>query len=126
MERILQRTQSSVDERLAVKEPVDGPGLARVARAALSLAAARGDIRWAQWVISVYARLLQVPPSEVVEHLAQLPVPQRAGCASALSGLVEAVYATGGPRPDDHEAVERMDVLRRMATEASRSGPSQP
>ena len=72
-------------------------------------------------MISVYARLFQVPPPEVVEHLAQLPAPQRAACASTLSRLVEAVYATGGPRPDDHAAVERMDVLRGMATEASRS-----
>jgi hypothetical protein len=121
MERILQRTQSSVDERLAVKEPVDGPGLARVARAALSLAAVRTDVRWASWVLSVYARLFQVPPPEVVEHLARLPAAEMAACAPALSRLVEAVYATGGPRPDDQEAVERMDILRRMATEASKS-----
>ena len=115
MERILQRTRSSVDERLAVKEPVDSSGLARVALAALRLTGVRNTTRWADWVLSVYARLAQVPPEEVVSALTALPESQREQLAPAVALLVEAVYATGGPRPEDHAAVEVMNVLRAMA-----------
>lgn len=115
MERILQRTRSSVDERLAVKEPVDGLGLARVACAALKLTTARSGTRWAEWVVSVYARLAQVPPREVVTSLSALPQAQLEQLAPAIAHLVEAVYATGGPRPDDRGAVEQMNTLRSLA-----------
>ena len=112
MERILQRARSSVDERLAVKEPVNGSGLARVARAAIRLTMARPGHGWIDWILSVYSRLCQVPPPEVVDALAALPPTQRAELARPVAELVEAVYSKGGPVQDDRAATEAMSRLR--------------
>jgi hypothetical protein len=119
MERILQRARSSVDERLAVKEPVNGTGLARVARAAIRLTTARPNHRWVEWILSVYARLCQVPPPEVVDALATLPPSQLTELARPLAELVEAVYSKGGPVQDDLAATKAMSQLRGLVTTKS-------
>jgi hypothetical protein len=119
MERILQRARSSVDERLAVREPVNGPGLARVARAAIRLTTARPGHRWVEWVLSVYSRLCQVPPPEVVDALAALPPSQLVELGAPLAELVEAVYSKGGPLQDDRDATEAMTRLRALVAPKS-------
>lgn len=103
-ERLLESVRSEIERRLDDDEPIERGVLAAVAEAATSVAVARGDATWASWILSVYARLAELPASRMSRSLTTLPPAQRSTLIPVARRVMESLETNGGPRPEELEA----------------------
>ncbi len=110
-ERLLTSVTQEVERSIANGAPIDRGVLETVADAAVALTGARGDIRWAHWILSIYAELAQVPASRFSRTLSTLPPAQRSTLIPAARRVMESVETSGGPRVEDIEAYRGFESL---------------
>ncbi len=72
-DRLLRRTMTVVDERLALGAPVDAQQLDSVAASAVTLAAMQAGSHWPAWVLDVCLRAQLLPASALLERMGELP-----------------------------------------------------
>ena len=110
-ERLLASVRPELEGRVAAHAAIAQNVLEKVADAAVSLAAVRGDARWAQWILSIYAALARLPPAPVSATLSTLPPAQRRTLIPAARRVMESVETSGGPRLEDVDAYKGFEVL---------------
>jgi hypothetical protein len=108
---LLERFRPEVEGRIAAGAGIEQNVLETLGEAAASLAAARSDASWAQWILSIYAALFRLPPAPLSETLSTLPPVQRSTLIPAARRVMESVETSGGPRLEDVEAYKGFEVL---------------
>lgn len=103
-ERLLESVRAEIERRIRHGKVVERGILEVVADAATSVAVSRGDAAWASWILSVYARLAELPASHMSRTLTTLPPAQRSTLIPAARRVMESLETNGGPRPEDLEA----------------------
>jgi hypothetical protein len=71
-QRLVRRTSEHIDQLVAVGGSVDAALLAALAGQAAELTTQSQDPAWALWALDVYRDTRQVPPVDLVEHLAEV------------------------------------------------------
>jgi hypothetical protein len=103
-ERVLESVRAEIESRLRQGKVIERGILAAVAEGATDVSLARGDAAWAKWILSVYARLAELPASHMSRTLTTLPPAQRSTLIPAARRVMESLETNGGPRPEDLEA----------------------
>ncbi len=110
-ERLLLGARPEIDARLASGRGLEPQILGIFAEAAVALSAVRADARWAQWILSVYADLRQLPSTPLSQTLSTLPPAQRSTLVPAARRVMQSVETSGGPRLEDVEAYKGFEAL---------------
>lgn len=110
-ERLLATARPELEARVAARSAIERDLLEKLADGAVSLAAARGDSGWAQWILSIYAALCRLPPLPLSRTLSTLPPAERSTLIPAARRVMESVETSGGPRLEDIEAFKGFEVL---------------
>ncbi len=110
-ERLLGSVSHELERCVAAGLPIDRGVLETVADAAVALAGARADVRWAHWILSIYAELAQIPATRLSRTLSTLPPAQRSTLIPAARRVMESVETSGGPRVEDLEAYRGFENL---------------
>jgi hypothetical protein len=103
-QRGLQRIEDAIAER---GDDVDAASLDRAFDVAIRLSVAQGDTAWIRWVLDTQAATERVPSRALVDRLRALPPILMEDARPALQRLTEVVVHAG-----DHEAIDRLEVLR--------------
>ena len=111
VERILRRSKANVEERLAAEQPVDRGHLDIVADAAVRLAVAQGEARWAKWTFDIYNAARLVPKADIAERVSTLPPSERSSVLPSADKLVRGVRERGGPTSEDRESFAALESL---------------
>jgi hypothetical protein len=111
VERMLRRARVSVDEQVAAAQPIDSVQLHALADAASKLAVASGQAEWAGWLLGVCAAVGSLPPPEVSDSLATLPMAERLLLVEPASRLLQRVTGRGGPSPDERRSFAELEAI---------------
>ena len=111
VERILRRARMNIEERLAAQQAIERDQLDAIARGASSLAAHRGNVSWAKWILDIYNAAGVIPPAEVGDRLSTLPPQERASLVPSAGKLIRAIEERGGPSTEDRPGFERVASL---------------
>jgi len=120
-ERIVRRATAQVEELIAAGGAIDTKALASLSTQAVATTLASNDPTWLLWVIDIYRRTDRVPPSEIVDRIAEA-APEHAGVThGALESLLEHLGSSARrASPDDVEALTRLEQMRQLLAEKSR------
>ncbi len=113
-DRLFRRATAQLEEFLASGGMVEGKALASLAMHAFATALASNDPAWALWAIDMYGHTRQVPPTEVLEKLAEVAAGHRAALRAALDTLFgRLASASSGALDEDAEARDRLERFHR-------------
>ncbi len=108
-ERIARRATVQVDELLASGRAVDPRMLSALAGHVLATAAVTHDPAWILWVLDVYRRTDRIPPTDVVDKLAEAVPDSSRTARAALDALLE--HVRGSARSISAEELEALSCL---------------
>jgi hypothetical protein len=111
VERVLARARANVEESLGLSRPLERELMDHMAQAAMSLAATRREIEWAEWTLQVHERLGWVPSAKVLAPLFELEAEQRAALAPAAARVIARVRDRSGPSAEEASDFERLEAL---------------
>ncbi len=104
-ERVLESVRAGIERRIRHGKVIERGILEVVADAAMSVAVSRGDAAWASWILSVYARLAELPASHMSRTLATLPPAQR-------STLIRLRAVSWKPRNERWSSTKDLEAYR--------------
>jgi hypothetical protein len=123
-ERIVQRAIAQIEEVVAGGGALDPTALAGLCAQAAATTLASGDPAWAHWVIDVYGRTQQVPPSEVIERLNEVATLHPTLVLSAIDEMLRRIESRASQEPSAPDGVlfsnEEIEGLHRIRDLRSR------
>ena len=120
-ERLIRRATAQVEELVVAGDKVDPEALGAVSRLAVATTLASNDPTWLLWVIDIYRRTDRVPPSEVVDRVAEAAPEYAETVHAALVSLLEHVATSTRPTlPDEVVVLARLQQMRRLLADENR------
>jgi len=114
-DRILRRATAQIEDVIAGGGEIDRAALAALALRATATTLASNDPTWALWVLDIYRRTTKIPPSEVVERLAEVAAKHKALVLGGLTALLEHLGARARRTSQQSiEALSRLEQVRRL------------